>query len=377
MIQHTLTNTPKSAWPSALNKLQQAFKAPVKLLPINTLTPLAQQQLRKWQVAFTEHDGGSIATISFLAPDQQHVVVLGPLKDIVLLRYETYAFIGVALLLLFFIVWIWTYPFYRNLNKLQKLADYYGKGQCDHHVTVPKQLALYPLHQNLTRMAQQIEQLIASQKELMQAVSHEIRTPLTRIRFASEMLEQQKVDPLYLTQINQDIAELDQLIDELLTYAKFDYHGYALPLRQHNLSHFTAALIQDLQKHHANLNWVTHIQPSCQASFDTYFLKRALTNILLNATRYAKSTIQTSVTTINDQCVIDIEDDGPGIPQSEWPTIFEPFKRVEKSRNRDDGGYGLGLSIAQKIVLAHGGTISVGRSNLGGALFKIQVPRHC
>ena len=110
--------------------------------------------------------------------------------------------------------------------------------------------------------------------------------------------------------------------------------------------------------------------------FEPRLMARALGNVLQNARRYAKQRVEVDAAINADTCRIVIDDDGPGIPEADRARIFEPFTRLDTSRNRDSGGYGLGLAIAQRIAQWHGGNIGVEDSPLGGARFVISWPVH-
>jgi signal transduction histidine kinase len=107
---------------------------------------------------------------------------------------------------------------------------------------------------------------------------------------------------------------------------------------------------------------------------DQRLLMRAIGNVLRNAQKYAKTRILLSARKVGSGVEIAVEDDGPGIPETERERIFEPFYRLDRSRDRTTGGFGLGLSIARKAVELHGGTIAAGVSVLGGARFVVTLP---
>ena len=104
-------------------------------------------------------------------------------------------------------------------------------------------------------------------------------------------------------------------------------------------------------------------------------LARALSNLLRNAQKYAASAIRVTARRDGTRVTISVEDDGPGIPREERERIFEPFYRLDRSRDRATGGFGLGLSIARKAVLLHGGALQVGDSALGGAQLTVVLPQ--
>ena len=112
------------------------------------------------------------------------------------------------------------------------------------------------------------------------------------------------------------------------------------------------------------------------AEIEPRYIHRAIQNLVGNAGRYARSAVQVNCVIGPDTCRVDVEDDGPGIPENEWSRVFTPFARLDDSRTRSSGGYGLGLSIVRRIAYWHGGRALVGRSEaLGGARFSLIWPR--
>ncbi|MFP5392298.1 MAG: sensor histidine kinase, partial [Gammaproteobacteria bacterium] len=166
-----------------------------------------------------------------------------------------------------------------------------------------------------------------------------------------------------------DVAELNALVSELLGMVKLD-SAQAMTAAPFDL---TAAL----------RNCIATLPRPIDASLpdlgmvvgDQRLLTRAFGNLLRNAVKYADREIAVSARRLLDgEIEIDVEDDGPGIPEHERERIFEPFYRLDRSRDRASGGFGLGLSIAQKAVALHGGVIKVGSSALGGARMTIVLP---
>ena len=115
--------------------------------------------------------------------------------------------------------------------------------------------------------------------------------------------------------------------------------------------------------------------PTLEVEAEERYLHRVLQNLVTNALRYAQSRIVMRVEESEDQVVIHVDDDGPGIPEHERERVFKPFARLDKSRHRASGGYGLGLSIVKRIVDWHGGEIRVDESPEGGARFTVTLPK--
>jgi hypothetical protein len=160
LLNKTLRETPKDKWPQALKHISSAFgNWPVKLIKLSSYSKQQQDKLKKGNILLFDFSGGgggisyegSSSGLLFLTPDKRYVLALGPLSDVFLSLYNFYFICIASLIALLAICWIWTFPFYRNLNKLQKLAEAYGEGQFTYDITVPKKLALHPLYTSLKR----------------------------------------------------------------------------------------------------------------------------------------------------------------------------------------------------------------------------------
>lgn len=218
--------------------------------------------------------------------------------------------------------------------------------------------------------------VIDSHKELTRAVAHELRTPIARLRFGMEMSQTATTAERarYLNDMERDIVELDALIAELLDYARFDRDTPVLDLQIYALVTWLHQAVDDARLSTPTLTFRCTAQTTMNVFFDERLMTRALGNILRNAARYARSEINITIEIIEGACIIHVDDDGPGVPASGRERIFEPFVRLDGSRGRDSGGYGLGLAIARRIAHWHHGNIEVGDSPMGGARFSLRWP---
>ncbi|SDH90385.1 ATP-binding protein [Pseudomonas panipatensis] len=273
----------------------------------------------------------------------------------------------------------------QRLRSLEAAASRIARGSLDARVEVRGADSVGRLAGAFNHMAEQIQRLIMVQRELVRAVSHELRTPVARLRFGLEMIASAETDAArqkYLEGMDGDIQDLDQLVDEMLTYARLEQGSPALTYQPLELG----ALVEQVVAEIAPLR--REVQVSCEAGalvpFDQgswieaepRYLHRALQNLLSNALRYAESRVRVSYRVSLDRCQVDVEDDGPGVPEDRRERLFTPFFRVDDSRTRVTGGHGLGLSIVRRIIHWHGGRASVDRSEaLGGARFTLAWPR--
>ena len=287
------------------------------------------------------------------------------------LKMEAVRYVIVALALLVPVA-LWSRSHWQGLQKLSRVADEFGAGRLSARARMPRSASIYPLAERIDHMADRIEDLLVSQKNLLHSVSHELRTPIARLEFALELLDAKAGDPALRRRIaamEGDVRELNDLVNELLGMARLDSEQ---ALRRETVD--IAGLLE---------NAAASLPPGPQAlelasaqdlgtiEADPRLLGRALSNLLRNAQKYAVASIRLSAAREGGKLLIVVEDDGPGIPEAERERIFEPFYRLDRSRDRATGGFGLGLSIARKAVLLHGGSLSVEESALGGAKFVI------
>ncbi|MGR5144938.1 ATP-binding protein [Photobacterium alginatilyticum] len=233
------------------------------------------------------------------------------------------------------------------------------------------------LNSSFNQMADKISALITSHKQLTNAVAHELRTPVFRVQCQLEMLEDSGISPEqlhYVAGIHDDMAELEQMIEELLYFAKMERAAIPLNLSSLYVSDWLDKLVSKCRKD-TDLTINVDYQMDEAAAVDVYQLTRAVSNIVRNASRYAEQCIDLRVFRHEQALHIQIDDDGIGIPQDERERILEPFYRVGTARDRESGGHGLGLAIVAQIMARHQGKVEIGASDSGGARFTLIVPQ--
>ena len=214
-------------------------------------------------------------------------------------------------------------------------------------------------------MQTRLRSLIDNRTRLLAAISHDLRTPLTLLRLRAETVDNGHEREKMLS----TIAEMDALIGATLQFAREENAG------EHRRPTDLTALLQAVVDDMREAGLAVRMQPAdpifneCQPAA----LKRAVRNLLDNAVKYGKSgTVQIRRTSGATEIAID--DEGPGIPEPDLARVLEPFYRLEASRSRDTGGVGLGLAIAQSIVQAHGGKLTLSNRSTGGLRAMIALP---
>ncbi|KUM51849.1 ATP-binding protein [Rheinheimera sp. EpRS3] len=382
----------------AVEQLWQQWQPDTAPPWLSSYTQLLQQQLQQptaqWQsiisLPYTELSTDSISWL----PEEQQLLQQGDIvtlfeADSVYFYYQQaqqlWRFGPLPLIqqegatwftLLFFVllavaVALWLWPVARDIRTLQLSLKQFSSNS-DSTIAVPAHSFIAPIAQSFRQMSLQIRDLLNLQREMTHAVSHELRTPIARLNFALEMATQLPEDERRL--MCEDVRELQQLVDEILDYARLETGQLPLQLQQINLTELIANLNEKLSPLPGAT--ISLIMPQQALLFgDGHYLERALQNVLVNAKKYAQQRITLTLQQQQNHWHIDIEDDGPGIPQAMREEILKPFFRLEASRNKQGGGFGLGLAIVQRIMQWHQGSIRVSESaTLGGARFCLRLP---
>jgi two-component system OmpR family sensor kinase len=257
------------------------------------------------------------------------------------------------------------------------VAEELGAGKLTARATTRENAAIYPLAQCMNQMAERIEGLLGAQRQLVHSVSHELRTPISRIEFGLELLRDEVEGERATARIlsmEEDVQELKALVAELLSLSKLDQQQ-DLRMERLVLEPLLRGCAENVEYALAGKDFLLQLDGELPTvAGDARLLARALNNLLLNATKYAERRIVLSAAGGPGGVKIAVDDDGPGIPLGERERIFEPFYRLDRSRDRATGGFGLGLAIAQRAVRLHGGVIDVMESALGGARFVVRLP---
>ncbi|HSP30621.1 MAG TPA: ATP-binding protein [Halomonas sp.] len=358
---------------------------PLQLLPSlpDGLTAEQQEHLASGSVVTKLISDKLSITLLYQLPDESQWLQAGPISrgDTLPPNLHLPLLIGL-LIVLSLIIYLIMRSIEARMARLELAATRIASGRLETRVKVENGDFLGRLGMAFNGMANQVQSLLRGQQEMIRAVSHELRTPVARIRFAVQMVEDMTEQPAIRRQlqgIDADIAELDELVDEILTYARFGgetVNGAELETALVECRAMADRVIDTLSPLHKGLTLSLAPGPEIELLAEPRYLQRALQNLVGNACRYAKSEVIIQLWDEPNLVRIDVEDDGPGIPPEARADIFKPFARLDDSRARSSGGYGLGLSIVQKIMAGHRGSVTIDTSpTLGGARFTLLVPR--
>lgn len=293
--------------------------------------------------------------------------------------------IVLALLSIILISWLLTRIFTRPVRALQRTTEKLGAGalnsRTDSNVASRKD-ELGELACSIDTMAEQIESLISSHKQLLRDISHELRSPLARLEVALELARTSAGSDTQreLNRIGKESARLNELIGEVLTLARIEQGAVELQLQSLCLNALIEEVVADASFEAKSENRavnITNIEP-CQISVDPLWMSRALDNVIRNGVRHTadNSSVEISLIRQTDQITISIRDHGSGANEAMLEKLFEPFVRGSKARERqtNNSGYGLGLAIAKHIVELHRGTIQASNHPEGGLSVTISLP---
>ena len=230
-------------------------------------------------------------------------------------------------------------------------------GNLDYQTQTRRKDELGELIRSFNLMAKRIREMIHAREHLLLDVSHELRSPLTRTKVTLEMMD----DSPDKQDLSDDIHEMETMISEILESARLKSEYGGLNLQEIDIIALLRNVSEEFSKLQPGIKVVTSPE-QVALQLDPERIKILLKNIFANAIKYSDSNsypVEVSVREKTDEVIIEVQDFGSGIPEKELPYIFEPFYRVDKSRSKETGGYGLGMSMSKKIMEAHGGIIEI------------------
>ncbi len=286
-----------------------------------------------------------------------------------------------AVLISGLVCWLLARHLARPVHHLQSATRRLADGELDVRVGPAigrRRDEIAALGTDFDRMAERLQELLNAQRRLLRDVSHELRTPLARLHVALGLARQrgQGVDA-ELDRIELEASRLGELIDELLTVMRLQSGTDTPNFTTVDISGLLAEVVDDAQLEAAGkpCRLETDLAAGVQGRGDRELLRRAVENILRNAIRHtAPDTVVAITLQQQDTISITIHDQGPGVPEAELSRLFEPFVRVEGARERQTGGYGLGLAIAQQAIRVHNGTLTASNAAGGGLEVVIELP---
>jgi two-component system osmolarity sensor histidine kinase EnvZ len=252
----------------------------------------------------------------------------------------------------------------RPIRQLAQAADHFGRGVDmpgfrPHGASEVRQAA-----RMFIIMRERIARQLRTRTQMLAGISHDLRTPLTRMKLQLAMLGESEA----VRELSDDVQQMEHMIQEYLDFAR----GAG---REEAVRTDLAALLHDVVSDYQRLGSevVLQVQDPVQIDVRVSGFRRMMHNLIDNALRYGKQ-CHVTLGTVHGYCEVAVDDAGPGIPEDKYDEVFRPFSRLDPSRNSKTGGVGLGLTIARDIAFAHGGSINLSASPLGGLRVLVRLP---
>ncbi len=291
--------------------------------------------------------------------------------------------IGIALfvsaLVSMWLAWYLTRP----IRILQTASQAFASGDLDIRVggKIKQRDEIADLGMDFDRMAERLQALLVSQRQLLSDISHELRSPLARLRVAVQLAASKTGELEELSRIEKEVCRLDELVGQVLSLARMEA-AETYPLDDYVelsalLKHIVADANFEAQTRGCTIELQQDAEYPIQANAE--LLRRALENIIRNAVTYTadSTTVRVSIEAAKSTrpaVIICVTDQGPGVPEKHLQDLFEPFFRLQAARERQSGGFGLGLAIAAHALKLHGASIKASNASTGGLCVEVVLP---
>ena len=250
----------------------------------------------------------------------------------------------------------------RPIINLAKAAEKFGKGDFVSGIRPSGASEIRKAAYEFDRMAKRIDRHLKQRTEMLSGISHDLRTPLTRLKLQLAMLNQKDLS----IKMSKDIDEMENMLNTYLQFAKSQ-------IQEDSVATNVNKLFNEIASEKNSKNFYLDLPVQIVLIGRKNALKRCFNNIIENGLNYAKN-VYINMSKSKNKLNIFISDDGPGIPMNQYKNVFRPFYRLDKSRNLNHTGVGLGMSIAEDIVSSHGGSIELSKSKYKGLQVKISLP---
>jgi two-component system sensor histidine kinase CpxA len=293
---------------------------------------------------------------------------------------------GIALLVSGFICYLLTRYLTTPILRLRAASQQLAAGDLSTRaaaVIERRHDELGDLVRDFNAMASRIEELVRRQRQLISDVSHELRSPLARLYVALDLGRERKGNDPAFDHMEKDIGLLNEMIGRLLTVARLDTSAPPVPMMPVDLTEIVSQVVRDAdfesRERSGGVKLTAHKQFIVQGN--AKLLQSAIENLVRNAISYAEPGTSVEIFLRSERASnvsfvrLEVRDYGPGVPESELVNIFQPFYRVSDARDRQSGGAGLGLAIAERVIRIHGGTIRAENAAPRGLQVEILLPQ--
>ena len=257
--------------------------------------------------------------------------------------------------------WILATNIASPLGGLARVVDRFGAGDLSVRVSSSRKDEIGEVGRAFDRMAERIGTLLTAERRLLQDISHELRSPLARLRFATELARTAENRDAAIDRLNKEIARLTDLVGGLIQVTRAEGDPEAHNTEDLRLDGLLTEVVNDcrMEAEARGSKIALDAKPQLTLRGDREVLRRAIENVIRNSIRYnpSGSNIEVNLAATTDAARIAVRDYGPGVPEEVLPKIFQPFFRVDDSRDTATGGVGLGLAIASRAIGLHHGRL--------------------
>ena len=250
----------------------------------------------------------------------------------------------------------------RPITKLAEASERFGRGEDIEEFRPSGALEIRKAGLEFDKMRKRILRHLNQRSEMLSGISHDLRTPLTRIKLQLAMIKDKDLS----IRLSEDVDEMEKMLNEYLQFASTD-------ARDKTETFDLSELVKNINNKYENPNIINDFDSQIYFNGRKNLIQRCINNLIDNSLKYGKK-IVVKIKKQNSNIVMSIDDDGPGIPKSEYQNIIKPFYKIDKSRSDSKSSVGLGLAISSDIAKSHGGDINFEKSKLGGLQVKISLP---
>ena len=250
----------------------------------------------------------------------------------------------------------------RPITKLAEASERFGRGEDIEEFRASGALEIRKAGLEFDKMRKRILRHLNQRSEMLSGISHDLRTPLTRIKLQLAMINNKDLSK----RLSEDVDEMEKMLNEYLQFASTD-------AKDKTETFDLSELVKNINNKYENPNIINDFDSQIYFNGRKNLIQRCINNLIDNSLKYGKK-IVVKIKKQNSNIIISIDDDGPGIPKSEYQNIIKPFYKIDKSRSDSKSSVGLGLAISSDIAKSHGGDINFEKSKLGGLQVKISLP---
>jgi signal transduction histidine kinase len=274
----------------------------------------------------------------------------------------------------------------RPLESISRAARALGTGDLTARTHLDRRDELGEVGRAFDEMAERLQMLLVTERELLANVSHELRTPLARLRVALDIAGEAGVDAgrTSMAEMATDLSEIESIVDDILTATRLEVEQgrVGTPKLSMHMEEVAPTTLceraaERFRARHPSRPLEVTVGETAPVRADPVLLRRVLDNLLENAHKYtpeARAPVRLRAAGVDDAVVFEVADRGIGISSGDLPRVFDAFFRGDRSRTRSTGGVGLGLTLAKRIVDAHSGTIDVISASGGGTTVRVSLP---